>query len=178
MFDKQLYKRILFVGVAVVLLSGVACETATATPTPTPTPTGYENCPAWDPQNPPYREPMLPSPPDWGVTLHPTLVDQATEIVKKRLKDPDVIEAWGIEGVGEATVVVVESVGEGLWFIQPRDTLEDGRKLYRYVEVRVWATFESGFGIRRGVWVIPVASGEQCAVRDVAFDSPMPLIRI
>ena len=162
----KMYRTILIT--VLIVLAGCNAPAPTATPIPTPTPAPYETCPAWDPENPPYREPVLPRPPDYGVVLHPTLREASIEIIKDEIKHPEIISKLGIEGAGEATEVGMWPEASGLWFMEIMPTgpvtLGDGRELYPELRVGAWATFEDGSTVPFPIAILPVVSGQQCGV--------------
>ena len=86
------------------------------------------------------------------VTLHPDLVEDTIEAIKRELKNPYTIERLEIEEAGEAIQVTVTDNGTGDRLTGPRHKLGDGSELYRSIRLRGSATFEDGSEARFHVW--------------------------
>ena len=131
----------------------------------------YENCPAFDPDEKEDVPRMLPAMPGRGddVTLHPDLVEDTIEAIKRELKDPYTIERLEIEEAGEAIAVTVTDTGPGDRWTGPRHKLGDGRELYSNIHLWGWATFEDGSEISFHVWAGPAPSRLGCEIQGVAI---------
>ena len=103
------------------------------------------------------------------VTLHPELVEDTIEAIKRDLKSPYTIELLEIEDAGEAVQVTVTDTGEGDRMTGPRHELGDGRELYHNIHLWGSATFEDGSEISFHVWAAPVPSGWECEIQGVAI---------
>ena len=122
----------------------------------------YETCPAFETES-------LPTMLRDEVTLHPELVKDTIEAIKRELRDPYTIQLLGIEEAGEAMQVTVADTGEGDRMTGPRHQLGDGRELYNNFHLWGWATFEGGSEISFHVWAAPVPSGQDCEIQGVAI---------
>ncbi len=131
----------------------------------------YETCPAFDPDEkegvPVMHPPMLGHGDD--VTLHPELVEDTIEAIKRELEDPYTIELLEIEEAGEAIAVTVSDTGPGDRLTRPRHKLGDGRELYSSIHLWGWAAFEDGSEISFNVWVNPAPTGLECEIQGVAI---------
>ncbi len=144
----------------------------------TPTKVRYETCPAFDPDEKEGVPVMYPPSLGTGddVTLHPDLVEDTIEAIKRELEDPRVIERLEIEEAGEALAVTVTDTGPGDRVTGPRHKLEDGRELYRNIHLWGWATFEDGSEVNFHVWAHPAPSGHECEIQGVAIQSSSFLV--
>ena len=173
--------RLSWLGLRVIILASVlgvsGClggmpephtPTATPVPPPTPTPSRYETCPSFDPDEvETYVGLWLPRMPSEDVTLHPDLVGDTIEAIKRALKGPYTIKELEIEEAGEAIAVTVTDTGGGVRMGLPTHKLGDGRELYHHIRLWGSATFEDGSEISFHVWVWPVLSGRQCEIQGV-----------
>lgn len=168
--------RLSWLGLTVIILASVLGVSGCLggmpeTHTSTPTEVRYETCPAFDPVEkegvPVMHPPSLGTGDD--VTLHPNLVEDTIEAIKRELKDPYTIERLEIEEAGEALAVTVTDIGPGDRLTGPRYELEDGRELYKNIHLWGYAAFEDGSEISFHVWAHPVPSGQQCEIQGVAI---------
>lgn len=103
------------------------------------------------------------------VTLHPDLVEDTIEAIKRELKNPHIVELLEIEESGEAIQVTVTDTGTGDRWTGPRHELGDGSELYRNIHLWGSATFEDGSEISFHVWAHPIPSGSECEIQGVAL---------
>ena len=103
------------------------------------------------------------------VTLHPSLVEDTIEAIKRELRNPYTIERLEIAEAGEAIEVTVTDTGSGDRLTGPRHELRDGSELYYNIHLWGSARFENSSEVRFHVWAHPIPSGRECAIRSVAL---------
>ncbi len=120
-----------------------------------------------DPDEVEYVGLSLPIMPSEDVTLHPELVEDTIELVKRALKGDGTIKELGIEEAGEAMQVTVTDTGGGVRMGGPTRKLGDGRELYHEVWLGGSATFEDGSETGFQVWAYPALSSRGCTIQRV-----------